>query len=69
MKAKLEARLVAIDKEFDNLNAKVNELKENRKVIDTQLSQIQTRQLQLQGSYSEAKNLLKEFEVKPVVKK
>ena len=65
MKESLEKRKKALEDEFAALDQERQKQVEQRKLIDQRLSQIQTRQVQLQGSYQEIDNLLKE-ETKPV---
>ena len=65
MKESLEKRKKALEDEFAALDQERQKQVEQRKLIDQRLSQIQTRQVQLQGSYQEIDTLLKE-ETKPV---
>jgi len=58
--AKLNARKVALEDEFKALQDRRTALVEQRKVIDQSLSEINARQLQLQGSYAEVVELIGE---------
>lgn len=60
--AKLEARKTAIETEFAQLQEQEQSLKEQGAKLNQELSKVRTRQVQLQGSYSEVKELLGEKE-------
>ena len=57
-KVSLEARLKELKEEFDSLDKEREKLTEEGKRINQKLSEIRTRQLQLQGSYSEVSKLV-----------
>lgn len=58
--AKVLERKSAIEKEFKELEARVNLLNSQGAEINRQLSLTKSRQIQLQGAYAEVKNLLAE---------
>ena len=60
MKDRLEKRKKELEEEFTKLNEAREGLVEQRKELDKNLSQIQVRQVQLQGSYAEVEELLKD---------
>lgn len=66
MRAKLEARMEEVKKEFDALTAKFKELSEQRDGLNRQLSQIQARQIELKGSAQELEKLLNDESVNPI---
>ena len=58
VKVRLEARKKALETEFAKLEAERNKGVSQRAQLDQRLSQIQARQLQLQGSFQEVAILL-----------
>lgn len=62
MKAQLEERIKVVEEEFKKLDDKKKECVEQRRKLDQVLSEIQTRQVQLQGSYKELTELSKTAE-------
>lgn len=70
MNAKLEERKKAIESEFEKLNKERETLVGQRKELDQKLSQVQVRQVQLQGAYATVEDLLKDSdEAKPEERK
>jgi len=63
--AKVLERKAAIELEFKELDARVNLLNSQAAELNRQLSIARSRQVQLQGAFSEIKGLLTEAEGEP----
>jgi len=59
-KARLEDRKKVLEGEFEKLKLEYAQLNEQAKTLQQKMGEIRTRQVQLQGSYAEIEDLLKD---------
>jgi len=62
VKEKYEARISNMQSEFDALKKEEDTLKEEVSKLNQRISVIRSRQIQIQGGYTEVKQLMKELD-------